>query len=118
MKKTIPRVSDSRKRNIIHKINLFKVKNHRFLGHLWFFEQKLARNTLFLSKDIIVLDSDQVSCLVPTVLHLSAAKSEHFDFNILKKLQMFVRVIENLKAQWQGFLLEAFRAMATFRTML
>ena len=59
-----------------------------------FFEQKLARNTLFLSKDI-VLDSDQVSCLVPTVLHLSAAKSEHFDFNILKKLQMFVRVIEN-----------------------
>ena len=63
-----------------------------------FFEQKLARNTLFLSKakDVIVLDSDQVSCLVPTVLHLSAAKSEHFDFNILKKLQMFVRVIENL----------------------
>ena len=64
-----------------------------------FFEQKLARNTLFLSKDIIVLDSDQVFCLVPTVLHLSAAKSEHFDFNIFKKLQMSVRsgtrVIEN-----------------------
>ena len=33
--------------------------------------------------------------LVPTVLHLSAAKSEHFDFNIFKKLQMFVRVKEN-----------------------
>ena len=60
-----------------------------------FFEQKLARNTLFLSKDITVLDSDQVSCLVPTVLHLSETKREHFDFNILKKLQMFVRVIEN-----------------------
>ena len=62
---------------------------------IFVFEQKLTRNTLFLSKDIIVLDSDQVSCLVPTVLHLSAAKSEHFDFNIFKKLQMFVRVIEN-----------------------
>ena len=49
---------------------------------IFVFEQKLARNTLFLSKDIIVWDSDQVSCLVPTVLHLSAAKSEHFDFNI------------------------------------
>ena len=60
-----------------------------------FFEQKLARNTLFLSKDIIILDSDQVSCLVPTVLQLSAAKSKHFDFNIFKKLQMFVRVKEN-----------------------
>ena len=62
---------------------------------IFVFEQKLTRNTLFLSKDIIILDSDQVSCLVPTVLHLSAAKSEHFDFNIFKKLQMFVRVIEN-----------------------
>ena len=63
---------------------------------IFVFEKKLARNTLFLSKDIIVLDSDQVSCLVPTVLHLSAAKlSEHFDFNIFKKLQMFVRVKEN-----------------------
>ena len=56
----------------------------------------MARNTLFLSKDIIVLNSDQVSCLVPTVLHLSAAKSDHFFyFNIFKKLQMFVRVKEN-----------------------
>ena len=62
---------------------------------IFVFEQKLARNTLFLSKDIIVWDSDQVSCLVPAVLHLSAAKSEHFDFNILKKFQMFVRVKEN-----------------------
>ena len=62
---------------------------------IFVFEQKLARNTLFLSRDIIILDSDQVSCLVPTVLHLSAAKSEHFDFNIFKKLQMFVRVKEN-----------------------
>ena len=51
--------------------------------------------TLFSWKDIIVLDSDQVFCLVPAVLHLSAAKSEHSDFNILKKLQMFVRIIEN-----------------------
>ena len=62
---------------------------------IFVFEQKLARNTLFLSKDIIVLDSDEVSCLVPTILHLSAAKSEHFDFSIFKKLQMFVRVKEN-----------------------
>ena len=62
---------------------------------IFVFEQKLARNTLFLSKDIIVLDSDQVSCLVPTVLHLSTAKSEHFEFNILKQLQIFVRVKEN-----------------------
>ena len=49
---------------------------------IFVFEQKLARNTLFLSnqsKDIIVWDSDQVSCLVPTV----------------KKFQMFVRVKEN-----------------------
>ena len=30
-----------------------------------------------------------MSCLVPTVLHLSAAKSEHFDGNSLKKLQCF-----------------------------
>ena len=63
------------------------------------FEQKFARNTRFLSKDIIVLDSDQVSYLVPTVLHLSAAKSEHFDFNILKKLQLFVRVKENFSLE-------------------
>ena len=55
---------------------------------IFVFEQKLARNTLFLSKDIIVLDLEQVSCLVPAVLHLSAAKSERFDFNILKKLHM------------------------------
>ena len=47
---------------------------------------KLARNTLFLSKDIIVLDSDRVSCLISTALHLSTAKSEHFDCNILKKI--------------------------------
>ena len=60
-----------------------------------FSRKKLARNTQFLSKDIIVLDSDQVSCLVPIVLQLSAEKSEHFDFSILKKLQMFVRVKEN-----------------------
>ena len=49
---------------------------------IFVFEQKLARNTLFLSnqsKDITVWDSDQVSCLVPTV----------------KKFQMFVRVKEN-----------------------
>ena len=45
---------------------------------MFVFEQKLARNTMFLSKYIIVLDSDPVSCLVPTVLHLSATKSEHF----------------------------------------
>ena len=62
---------------------------------IFVFEQKLARNTLFLSKDIIVLDPDQVSCLVPIVLHLSAAKSEHLNFNILKKLQIFVCVKEN-----------------------
>ena len=53
---------------------------------IFVFEQKLARNTLFLSKDIIVLDSDQVSCLVPTALHLSTAKSEHFDFKNYKCL--------------------------------
>ena len=40
---------------------------------------------MFLWKDIIVLDSHQISCLVRTVLHLSAAKSEHFDFTIVKK---------------------------------
>ena len=34
-KKTIPRVSDGCKRNIMYKIDLLKVKNHRFLGHLW-----------------------------------------------------------------------------------
>ena len=52
----------------------------------------MARNTLVLSKDIIVLDSDQVSCLVLTVLHLPVVKSERFDFNVLKKILMFVRV--------------------------
>ena len=61
---------------------------------IFVFRAKIGKKYTFLSKDI-VLDSDQVSCLVPTVLHLPAAKSEHFDFNILKKLQMFVRVIEN-----------------------
>ena len=33
-KKTIPRDSDSCRRNIMYKIYLFKAKNHRFLGHL------------------------------------------------------------------------------------
>ena len=35
-----------------------------------------------------MLDPDNMSRLVPTV-HLSAAKSEHLDGNILKKLQCF-----------------------------
>ena len=62
---------------------------------IYLFWSLIFRFWPLFTKDIIVLDSDQVSCLVPTVLHLSAAKSEHFDFNILKKLQKFVRVIEN-----------------------
>ena len=33
--------------------------------------------------------SDKISCLVPTVLLLSATKSEHIDVYVLKKLQMF-----------------------------
>ena len=47
-KKTIPRVSDNCKRNIIHKIHLFKVKNHRFLGHLWWRRQVLRSASLLL----------------------------------------------------------------------
>ena len=61
--------------------------------------QKLARNSCFLPKYINILDSDKISSLVPTVLRLSAAKSEHFDFNILKKLQMFWFVEETFAFQ-------------------
>jgi hypothetical protein len=49
------------------------------------FEQKCARKTLFAWEYCYDWDSNQVFQLVPTVLHLSAAKSEEFCFCILKK---------------------------------
>ena len=55
-------------------------KNQKFV-----FEQKFARKTLFPLEHYNDWDSNLVFRLVPTVLHLSAAKSEKFCFCILKK---------------------------------
>ena len=54
-------------------------------GQKFVFEQKFARKTLFPWKYYNNWDSNQVFRLVPTVLHLSAVKSEEFCFCILKK---------------------------------
>jgi hypothetical protein len=47
--------------------------------------QKCARKTLFPWEYYNDWDSNQVFRLVPTVLHLSAAKSKEFCFCIMKK---------------------------------
>jgi hypothetical protein len=49
------------------------------------FGQKFARKTLFPWEFYNDWDSNQVFRLVPTVLHLSAPKSEELCFCILKK---------------------------------
>jgi hypothetical protein len=55
------------------------------LGQKFVFEQKFARKTLFPREHYNDWDSNLVFRLVPTVLHLSAAKSEKFCFCISKK---------------------------------
>ena len=57
------------------------------------FEQKLARITRFLSKNINVWDSDKVCRLVATVLHLSLAKSKHFGFYIWKIVLLYLSTL-------------------------
>jgi hypothetical protein len=54
-------------------------------GQKFVFEKKFARKTLFPWEHYNDWDSNLVFRLVPTVLHLSAAKSEKFCFRILKK---------------------------------
>jgi hypothetical protein len=60
------------------------------------FEQKCARKAWEYCND---WDSNQVFRLVPSVLHLSAAKSKEFCFYILKKMTKFGRAEGNLALQ-------------------
>jgi hypothetical protein len=55
-------------------------------GQRFVLEQTFARKTLFPWEYCNDWDSNQVLRLVPTVLHLSAAKSEEFCFGIFKKM--------------------------------
>jgi hypothetical protein len=66
-------------------MKVYDSRGSRRAGQKFVFEQKFARKTLFLWEYCNDWDSNQVFQLVPTVLHLSAAKSEEFCFCILKK---------------------------------
>jgi hypothetical protein len=71
-------------------------------GQKFVFEQKFARKTLFPWEYYNDWNSHQGFRLVPTILHLSAAKSEKFCFSILKKWRTFGRAEWDLALQLEN----------------